>query len=656
MVLTGHERVQVFLLPAHGWSASSIKAALTRQGVVGSMDHSKTAAGVLKGVGGEENVQSVVHCATRLRFVVKDDAKVDKAAVKATPGVIATAEAGGQYQVVIGNDVPEVYAEIGKISALTGSSPVGSSRSAEDAPKGNIFNRFISMISAIFTPLLWALAGTGLLKAFLAAAVTFGWIDTTTTTYTVLNALSDAFIYFLPLALAITAAKYFSAQQFTSLALAGALVYPSIVALNGTPDLTFFGIPFTMVSYASSVIPIIIIVWLQSHMERFLYAKLHSSIRRFATPMIIVLTLVPLTFLAVGPISNLISSGLAGGIGWLFEVAPWLGGAVMGGMWQVFVIFGLHWGFIPLFIVELQDTGVILMAAPVFAAVLAQAAAVAGVWVRTRNKNLRSLAAPATLSGFLAGVTEPAIYGVNLPLKRPFIFGVIGGVIGGTLMAAGGVASNAFVLASALALPALFGTGSTLMLILGLAAAILIPFLLTVLVGFKDPAEDAVVAAEGNDVEVRSPLDGTVVPLSETPDAVFAEGGLGQGVAIVPRSGAVYAPFDALVVAAFPTGHAIGLRHADGAELLIHIGIDTVKLGGKHFTLKTESGQQVKAGDLLVEFDLEAIKAAGYDLTTPVVITNPDLYPEVGSPASGPVAHGDALFYAQAVESALPAK
>jgi PTS system beta-glucosides-specific IIC component len=307
------------------------------------MDYSKTAAAVLKGVGGEENVSSLVHCATRLRFVVRDDAKVDKAAVKAAPGVIATAEAGGQYQVVIGNEVPEVFAEIGKISALTGTAAAG--KTPEAGPKGNPLNRFIAMISAIFTPLLWALAGTGLLKAFLAAAVTFGWLENTTTTYVILNALSDAFINFLPLALAITAAKYFNAQQFTSLAIAGALVYPSIVELNGVADITFFGIPVTMVSYVSSVIPIIVVVWLQSHAEKFLYAKLPSAIRRFVTPMLLVLILVPLVFLAIGPLSNLISGGLASGIGWIFSVVPWLGGAIMGGLWQVFVIFGLHWGF-----------------------------------------------------------------------------------------------------------------------------------------------------------------------------------------------------------------------------------------------------------------------------------------------------------------------
>lgn len=617
-------------------------------------DYAKTAAGVLQGVGGEENVQSLVHCMTRLRFVLKDESKADAAALKNTPGVITTAQAGGQYQVVIGNDVPEVFAEIGKISKFGGSGQAA--EAAADEPRGNLFNRFIKMISSIFTPVLWALAGTGLLKAFLAAAVTFGWIDPSSSTYLVLNALSDAFINFLPLALAITAARYFKAAEFTSLAIAGALVYPTVVAAVGQEGLTFFGIPFTMVTYVSSVIPIIVIVWLQSHAEKFLYRVLPTAVRRFVTPMIVVLVAVPLVFVVIGPISAVLSGWVGGAIGWLFATVPWVGGAVMGGLWQVFVIFGLHWGLVPLFTLEFQTSGQIMLIAPVFAAVLAQAAAVAGVWVRTRNSRLRSLAAPATLSGFLAGVTEPAIYGINLPLKRPFAFGIVGGVIGGAVMSLGGVFSTSFVVPSALAIPALIGNGNMVMLAIGLAAAVVIPFLLVVLAGFKDPEEDATVAAESTDVRVLSPLDGTVVPLAEVPDAAFADGSLGDGVAIRPRSGAVYAPFDATVVAAFPTGHAVGLRHADGAEMLIHVGIDTVRLGGEHFSLKVTQGQEVKAGDLLVEFDGDAIERAGYDLITPVIVTNPDLYPEVGEPAAGPIAHGEPLFFARAVEAAIPAK
>jgi PTS system beta-glucosides-specific IIC component len=620
-------------------------------------DYAKTAAGVLAGVGGEDNVTSLVHCATRLRFVLKDESKADAGAVKAVPGVITVAQAGGQYQVVIGNDVPEVFAEIGKISRVGG----GQDSAAAEGPKGNLFNRFISMISSIFTPALWTLAGTGLLKAFLPAAATFGWIDAASSTYMVLNALSDAFINFLPMVLAITAARYFKANEWTSLAIAGALVYPTIVALNGAPDLTFFGIPFTMVSYVSSVIPIIIIVWLQSHAEKFLYAKLPSAIRRFVTPMIVVLIAVPLVLVVIGPISDLLSCGLGGAIGWVWQVAPWAGGAIMGGLWQVFVIFGLHWGFVPLFQVELQTTGHILLLGPLFAAVLAQAGAVAGVWVRAKNKNLKSLAAPATLSGFLAGITEPAIYGINLPLKRPFAFGVVGGALGGAIIALGGVFSQAFVVPSGLAITALLGNGNMVMLGLGLLVAIVLPFLLVVIVGFKEPADDAVATAAptpvaANDVTVLAPVDGTVIPLTEVADAAFADGALGQGVAIQPRSGAVYAPFAGTVVAAFPTGHAFGLRHADGTEVLIHIGLDTVKLGGAHFSVKVTTGQQVAAGDLLVEFDGDAIEKAGYDLTTPVIVTNPDLYPAIADAATGPIAHGEPLFTAVSVDSVAATK
>lgn len=614
-------------------------------------DYAKTAQSVLTGVGGEDNVSSLVHCATRLRFVLKDESKANTAAIKATPGVVTVAQAGGQYQVVIGNDVPDVFAEIGKISNIGGNAGL----QAEPAPKGNLFNRFISMISSIFTPVLWALAGTGLLKAFLAAAVTFGWMDNTTSTYAVLNALSDAFINFLPIALAITAARYFKANEWTSLAIAGALVYPTMTGLVGAPDLTFFGIPFTMVSYVSSVIPIIVIVWLQSHAEKYLYAWLPSSIKRFVTPMLVVLVAVPLVFVVVGPISDLIGGVLGSAIGWVFDNAPWAGGAIMGGLWQVFVIFGLHWGLVPLFTLEFQTTGQIALVGPVFAAVLAQAAAVAGVWVRAKNKNLKSLAAPATLSGFLAGITEPAIYGINLPLKRPFAFGIVGGAIGGAIIAIGGVYSTAFVVPSGLALPALFGNGSMVMLAIGLLVAIAVPFLLTVIVGFKEPADAETTEVAGtdsaNDVFVLAPVDGTVIPLSEVADAAFADGSLGAGVAIQPRSGAVYAPFDGVVVAAFPTGHAFGLRHADGTEVLIHIGLDTVKLNGQHFSVKVTGGQKVTAGDMLVEFDGDAIEKAGYDLTTPVIVTNPDLYPSIGAAASGPIAHGEPLFTAVSVDS-----
>lgn len=598
-------------------------------------------------------METVANCATRLRFVLKDKDKANVEAVRAVPGVVTTAEGAGQFQVVIGNEVPEVYAALASFTRFGGDAAASA---AEDAPKGNLFNRFITLISSIFTPLLWAMAGTGLLKALIAAAAQFGWLNPESSTYAVLYALSDGFIYFLPIALAISAARYFKAEQFTAMAIAAALVYPTITEMVGAEGLTFMGIPMTMISYVSSVIPILIIVWVQSWMERYLYKWLPAAVRRFLTPMIVVLVLVPLTFLVIGPIANIASGGIAAGINWVFEVAPWLGGALLGALWQVLVIFGLHWGFVPLFVLELEETGMIQILAPLFAAVLGMAGAILGVWVRTKNKKLRELAAPATLSAFLAGITEPGIYGVTLPLKRPFGFALVGGAVGGAIIGAGKVSSNAFVLPSGLAIPALLGHGNTVLAFVGIAAAILTAFLLTVIVGFKDPVEDAQIPAEAKDLEVLSPLDGTAVALSEVPDAAFAGGAMGAGVAIEPQSGVVFAPFDATVIVAFPTGHAVGLRAADGTELLIHAGLDTVNLKGEHFNLKVQRGQEVRAGDVLLEFDIDAVREAGYPVITPVIVTNTAKHPVLGEPATGPVAHGDPLFYVGAAELAIADK
>lgn len=325
-------------------------------------------------------------------------------------------------------------------------------------------------------------------------------------------------------------------------------------------------------------------------------------------------------------------------------------------------MFGMHWGFVPLMLLELENTGFVVLYAPLFASALGQAAAIAGVLVRTRNKRLKTLAAPASLSGFLAGVTEPGIYGVTLPLKRPFIYGLIGGALGGAIISLGGVAGNAIPLPSLLSLPALFSRGSLTMLIIGIGVAVVVSFLLTVMLGFKDPVDEEPAASDDaagsetpetsaiGDIQVLSPLQGNVIALSEVADPVFAGGALGTGAAIVPASGVVVAPFDGEVVTVFPTGHAIGLRSITGAELLIHIGLNTVKLAGKHFTTHVQQGQQVKAGDTLVEFDKDAIEAEGYDVTTPIIITNHRKFETLAGVAEGTIRVGDPLYLAVAAQ------
>ena len=597
-----------------------------------SVDYTTLAADILEGVGGEKNLVGATHCATRLRLRLRDDAKADTAAVEQLPGVIAVMQAGGQYQVVIGNDVPLVFAGLGKISRF------GTEDSTDEAPaQGNLFNRFIELVSAIFSPILWPLAGSGLLKAFLSMAGTFGWVSPTNTTYVILAAAADALFYFLPLFLAVTAARRFKTNQFTSMAIAGALVYPSIVALGtaGQP-VDFAGIPLVMMNYTSSVIPIIVAVWLQGYLERFLLKFLPSAVRNFLTPLLTIAIMVPLTLLTVGPATTIVSQGVSAGITAIFGFAPWLAGAIMGAFWQVFVLFGLHWGFVPIMTNDLATTGYSLLMAPLVPAVLAQAAAMAAVALRTRSAARRGVAAPAALSGLLAGVTEPGIYGVNLPLKTPFYFGIAGGAVGGAIAAMGGSAASAFVFPSLLALPAFATVGNFAVLLIGTAAAILIAFVLTFIFGPRETVDtdknDAVagpVADAGSpaghlatSVKVLAPVTGSVVLLADVPDKVFASGAMGAGVGIVPEDDSVYSPVAGTVQAVMKTGHAYGIKTDEGVEVLVHIGIDTVQMKGDGFEAAVTRGQRIEAGALLARIDRAKILEAGYDSTTLMVVTN----------------------------------
>jgi beta-glucoside PTS system EIICBA component len=607
-----------------------------------SVDYRSLAGDILKQVGGEANVASLSHCATRLRFKLKDSSKANKAIAESLPGVIAVMEAGGQFQVVIGNNVPLVYAEIGKISKLVGD------EATDDAPKGNLFNRFVALISSIFLPFLWTLAGGALLKAFVGAAAYFGWLDSSGNTYAVLNATGDAVLKFLPVLLAITASKRFKANQFTAVVLAGALMYLELTAWTGltaTPS-DFFGIPIVAVSYVGSVIPIIVAVWIQGHLEHWLNKVLPSVIRNFATPLLTLLILVPLTILTVGPVTTYLGKGISWLIMTIWTFAPWLAGALMGGLWQVFVIFGVHWAFVPVMLNDITIQGYSLISGALLAPVLAQAAAATAVFFRSKSAKRRELAGPAAFSGFLAGITEPVIYGVNLPLKKPFIFGCVGGAIGGAIGAQAGSAMTGFALPSILAIPTYLPSGpitasSFTWQMIGTGLAIVIAFVLTFLFGVNDSPDAEAVAETVGAVEVSSPVTGEVVALSSVKDKVFASGAMGKGVGILPSSGEIYAPFAGTVVTAFPTGHAFGVKSADGVEALIHIGIDTVQLDGKGFTSAVTQGQAVEAGELLAKVDLAAITAAGFDPTTVVVITNTAQYSAV-LPAEGhAVNHGD---------------
>ncbi len=612
--------------------------------------HDQVADDVLRAVGGKSNVKSVTHCATRLRFVLNDREKADKAAVEATRGVITVVEAGGQFQVVIGNTVANVYESMVTRSGVS---------AGEGGSGGGLLARAIDLITSIFTPFLWVLAGTGLLKALLAVAVKIDESFATTPTYAILFAAGDAIFQFLPILLAITSSKRFGANLYVAVAIACSMVYTATIAVipdadgnsvtlkgfsDAGGDLTFVGIPVVMVSYLSAVIPTIIAIYAQSHLERWLNRAFPEALRNFLTPLFTVAIIVPLTFLVIGPLSDWAGTGLSNGVNALWDLSPFLGGAILGALWQVFVIFGVHWGFVPVMLQDLSTQGYSLLTGPLFAAVLAQSGAAAGVFLRTRNRELKEIAGPATISAFLAGITEPAIYGVTLRLKKPFIYGCIGGAIGGAIAASGGSAAEGFVLPGAITLSSTVNIGNFTLQLIGSGLAIAIGFGLTMVLGFQDlpatmsaagaegPVEQGAVASEA--IEIGIPVAGKVVPLEGVPDKVFSSGAMGSGLAILPTAGRAYAPITGTVLVAMP--HAYGIKADNGLEILVHIGLDTVQLKGEHFTPLVEKGERVERGQLLAEFDLAALTQAGYNPLTVMVVTNSATYSAVV-----PIAEGD---------------
>ncbi len=600
------------------------------------MSYEKLAKEIVQGVGGEQNVSSLVHCATRLRFTLKDQSKADKAKLEKTDGIITVKESGGQFQVVIGNTVPEVYAAIGEVSNILNDDK----KDSASAPGKKGFGAIIDVISSIFAPLLGVMAGAGILKGLLLIATNVGWLSTKETTYTILMATADSLFYFLPLLLAVTTARKFGGNTFTALTIAGALVYPSIVELKtaGTETL-FFGIPVIMMSYSSTVIPIIIAVIVMSKLEKMCNRFIHESVKNFVTPLISLVVMVPLTLIVFGPFGVYVGNAIATGLVAAFGFSPLIAGAVMGACWQLFVIFGVHWGLVPVFINNIAVHGRDGIKPAAAASVFAQTGAAFGVMLRTKNKKLKTLAGSATLSA-LFGITEPAVYGVTLPLKRPFIAGIIGGAVGGAIIGQAGTQAFASGAPGLLTLPIFYGPGGQGFpgLIIGITASFLISATLAYVLGFKDPVEEAPSEApatpvKGNagqvDEKVLSPVAGHIVPLTEVPDPAFASEAMGKGVAIEPTAGRVVAPFDGTITVAFKKKHALAIVSDHGAEILVHVGIDTVKLEGKPFTLHVKEGDRVVAGQLLLEMDLQQIRDAGCATVTPIIVTNTFEYEDV---------------------------
>ncbi|TSH82128.1 PTS beta-glucoside transporter subunit IIABC [Pantoea sp. paga] len=615
------------------------------------MEYHTLAQDILSHIGGRENIVSLVHCATRLRFKLKDNHKADAEGLKKNPGVIMVVESGGQFQVVIGNHVHDVWVAVRTEAGLTDEP---SSVKEEDAVAGNLLSRLIDIVSGIFTPFIGVLAASGILKGLLALAVVCGWLSVQSGTYKIWFAASDALFFFFPLVLGYTAGKKFGGNPFITMVIGGALTHPTMIAAFNASQQSvamtdaFLGIPVTWFNYSASVIPIILAAWVSCWLEKQSSRRLPASMKNFFAPLICLSVTVPLTFLVIGPLATGLSQMLANGYQWIYALAPWLAGAALGALWQVCVIFGLHWGLVPLMINNLAVLGHDSMLPMLLPAVMGQVGAALGVFLRSRDARQKMLAGSSVTAGIF-GITEPAVYGVNLPLRRPFIFGCVAGAIGGAIVGFSSTHVYSFGFANIFTIAQMIPSGGVDSTLWGGIAGTLVALILscgmTLVAGMpRNTTPDAASPVTPGEDDILSPMTGTVLALDQIPDPTFASGLLGQGAAIIPSDNKVIAPFAGEVASLFQTRHAIGLLSHSGVELLIHVGIDTVRLGGKPFTAHVKVGDTFSAGDLLLEFDRQAILDAGYDLATPIIITNSDEYPEVMTVAGTAVTAGTPLL------------
>ncbi|AUJ30439.1 beta-glucoside-specific PTS transporter subunit IIABC [Liquorilactobacillus hordei] len=582
------------------------------------MDYEKLASDIVKDIGGKDNINTAWHCATRLRFKLKDESKADTQKIEDLDGVITVVQSAGQYQIVVGNAVANVFNALAK---QTGLENEDQSTQPQEKEK-NLVNRFIAFISGTFTPFLGALAGAGILKGLLALFVALNWMSTTSGTYEILYAAGDALFNFLPIFLAFTASKRLNVNQFVAVALASALVYPTLVATaTKAQTIHFIGIPVVPTTYTSSVIPILLAVWVLSFIEPVLNKLFPEAIRNIFTPLFSLVIMVPLTMIVVGPLGSSVGNILSTMVSSVYNFAPALAGAIMGAFWQVFVIFGVHWTFVPVMMNNLSKMGYDPLLPILCAAVISQAGAALGIFLKTKNKKQKALAGSGVITGIF-GITEPIIYGLTLKLKRPFICAVIAGGIGGAIIGGFQVRASSFTLPSLLAIPTYVGKGFVGSLI-GIAVAFILGTVLTYLFGMSK--EDIQGNSQNLDT-LAAPVKGTIIPLTSVKDEVFASEAMGKGIAIVPTNDRVTSPVSGTISAVYPTGHAIGIISDQGAEILIHIGIDTVKLNGKYFETKVKQGQHVNQGEELITFDAEQIKANGYDNTVMMIVTNTKQY------------------------------
>ncbi|MBE5997448.1 MAG: PTS beta-glucoside transporter subunit EIIBCA [Lachnospiraceae bacterium] len=634
-----------------------------------ALDYVSTSKQIIEAVGGVNNIATASHCMTRLRLVLNDESKADDAKVNKIKGVKSVIKQGGQYQVVIGNEVSNLFKEFAKM----GNFGENSGAAAPVKPKGNLIQRLFGFIAGCMTPLLPAMLGTGMVKVLLTLLTTFGVMSSTGPTYTILYGMADSFFYFLPIFLAAQIAKKTNHTVPLFMVVGAMLVYPDIInllggAIEGAPMGTFLGmsctylfgvIPVISASYTSSVLPILLMTPVMTWAEDFADRISPNVLKAFLKPMIFCLICTPVAFCVLGPLGSVIGNLLSGGISALYNAVPWLTVGVLSAAMPFIVMTGMHYALIPLCMNNMATLGFdVIVLVTMFCSNIAQGGASLGVAVKTKNTETRSEGIACGISAIVAGVTEPAMYGINLRYMKPMIAAVIGAGVSGLFAGITGV--KGYTMGGSPSILSLIqfigGEGNPMRgVIFGAIAAVIsigLAFFLAMIL-FRDPKEeeaseedneDAAPAAPAAPIEIVSPMTGKILDITQVPDEVFATGTLGQGAAILPTDGHVYAPCDGTVSALMDSRHAIALTTDDDCEILIHVGLDTVKLGGKPFTYHVKEDQKVKQGDLLITADLEMIKEAGYKIHTPVLITNSDDYNSVKVAGVTEIKAGDPLM------------
>ena len=601
--------------------------------------------GILKNIGGAQNVASATHCFTRLRLVLKDPNIVNKKGLESLDKVMKVVDANGQLQIVIGNEVADVYKELvaaePKLKGEEGAAPTAEKEKFS-------FKTVLNTIASIFTPTIPALAGAGVIKGILVLLTTYSLLAKDSGTYQILNAASDSIFYFMPIILAYTSAKIFGCNIPISMAIGGSLIYPNLVSfMSGAEAVTFLGIPVVNTTYSATVIPIILAILVYSKLEKLLDRVIPNMIKSVISPLISLMVMVPATLIVFGPFGNYVSVLIGKFFQSITAVSPLLAGAFFGGVYSILVMFGVHRALVPIGINEVATFGSTTLWAFTGPSNFSQAGAAFGCFLRLKDKKMKAVALSATITA-LFGITEPALYGVNLKYKRPMIAVVISGAIGGAIAGVGGAKAYAVAIPSILTLPTFFGEGFVAFCI-AITVAFVLGAVLTVILGLDEGTPEETLTelpADDKGDELSSPMNGEIVPLNQVKDETFATGVLGYGCGIEPAEGKLYAPAAGWVSSLVDSNHALGIETNTGRDILIHIGIDTVNLNGKFFKPHVKAGQAVKRGDLLIEFDRDEIRKAGYPTTTMVIVTESE-EENIHMENSGSVKVGDKLFSVQ---------